>query len=122
MSEKEKLKDFKETFVRSSGPGGQKVNKTSTCVCLRHIPTGLQVRCQRERSQALNRLLARKLLLNKIKKAQKEKFREEQKRIEKIRRQKRKRTRRAKEKMLQDKRRQSEKKRLRTKVEQAPVS
>ncbi len=109
--------DLKETFVRSSGPGGQKVNKTSTCVCLRHIPTGLGVRCQRERSQALNRLLARKLLLNKIEKAQKEKLGEEQKRIEKIRRQKRKRTRQAEKKMLQDKRRQSEKKRLRTKVE-----
>ncbi len=50
-----RLDDIEESFVRGSGPGGQKINKTSSTVCLRHRPTGLEVRCQRERSQAANR-------------------------------------------------------------------
>jgi protein subunit release factor B len=54
--------DLQERFVRSSGPGGQKVNKTSSCVCLKHVPTGLEVKMQRERSQPLNRYYARKRL------------------------------------------------------------
>jgi protein subunit release factor B len=54
--------DLQERYVRSSGPGGQKVNKTSSCVCLKHIPTGLEVKMQRERSQPLNRYHARKRL------------------------------------------------------------
>ena len=58
--------DIAENFIRSSGPGGQNANKTSTCVYLKHLPTGIEVKCQRERSQVLNRLLAYKLLLNKI--------------------------------------------------------
>lgn len=58
--------DIEEKFVRSSGSGGQKVNKTSTCVCLRHIPTGIEVKCMRERSQSLNRFLARRELVEKI--------------------------------------------------------
>jgi protein subunit release factor B len=49
------LADVEERFIRGSGPGGQKINKTSSTVCLRHRPTGLEVRCQRERSQAANR-------------------------------------------------------------------
>jgi protein subunit release factor B len=52
--------DLEESFVRSSGPGGQKVNRTSTCVYLRHVPTGLEVKMQQERSQLLNRYYARK--------------------------------------------------------------
>ncbi len=106
-------KDLEETFVRSSGPGGQKVNKTSTCVFIRHIPTGLSVKCQRERSQGLNRFLARRLLLDKIERLQKGLESKERERIEKIRRQKRKRSKRAKEKILAEKRRQSIKKHLR---------
>lgn len=54
--------DFEEKFVRSSGPGGQNVNKTSTCVVLRHVPSGLEVKMQKERSQLLNRYRARKRL------------------------------------------------------------
>jgi len=108
--------DLRETFVRSSGPGGQKVNKTSSCVQLVHVPTGLTVKCQRERSQALNRFLARRLLLDRIEKLQKGVGEAERDRAEKIRRQKRKRSRRAKEKMLEGKRRQSEKKGLRVRV------
>lgn len=58
--------DIEEVFVRSAGKGGQHVNKTSTCVQLRHIPTGIEVRCQRERSQSLNRYHARVMLADKI--------------------------------------------------------
>src|SRR3989338_3244920 len=58
--------DLEEKFIRSSKKGGQKVNKTSTCVYLKHRPTGIEVKCQEERSQALNRFLARRILVNKI--------------------------------------------------------
>ncbi len=58
--------DLEEKFVRSSGKGGQHVNKTSTCVWLRHIPTGIEVKCMVERSQSVNRFLARRELLEKI--------------------------------------------------------
>ena len=96
--------DLEETFVRSSGPGGQKVNKTSTCVFIRHIPTGLTVKCQRERLRSVNRFIARRILLDKIERMQKGVIEKERERIEKIKRQKRKRSKRAKEKMLKDKR------------------
>jgi len=108
--------DLRETFVRSSGPGGQKVNKTSTCVQLVHVPTGMTVKCQRERSQAMNRFLARRLLLDRIERLQKGAVEAERERVEKIRRQKRKRSKRAREKMLEAKRRQSEKKGLRARI------
>jgi len=108
--------DFEESFIRSSGPGGQKVNKSSSCVYLIHIPTGLAVKCQRERSQVLNRYLARRLLLDKIEFMQKGFIAEKRDKIEKIRRQKRKRTKRAKEKILAAKHKQAEKKVLRGRV------
>lgn len=95
--------DIEESFVRSGGHGGQNVNKTSTCVMLVHRPTGLQVKCQETRHQALNRFLARRLLLDKIERLQQGKFTAERARIEKIRRQKRKRSKRAKNRMLADK-------------------
>jgi protein subunit release factor B len=106
-------KDIVEKFIRSSGRGGQKVNKASTCVYLKHLPTQIEVKCQRERYQALNRYLARRILTNKIEEMIKGKESEEQQRIEKIRRQKRKRSKRAKLKMLEDKRKHSEKKEAR---------
>jgi peptide chain release factor len=108
--------DLEESFIRSSGPGGQKVNKTSSCVYIRHLPTGLSVKCQRERSQSINRFLARRLLLDKIERMQSGIIDEEKKRIEKIRRQKRKRSKRAQEKMLEEKHRDAQKKRLRSAV------
>ena len=108
--------EFEESFIRSSGPGGQKVNKTSSCVYLVHTPTGLAVKCQRERSQSLNRFLARRLLLDKIERKQKGFIAEEKEKLEKIRRQKRKRSKRAKEKILVSKHQQAEKKVLRGKV------
>ncbi|HUN55097.1 MAG TPA: peptide chain release factor-like protein [Smithella sp.] len=108
--------EFEESFIRSSGPGGQKVNKSSSCVYLVHTPTGLSVKCQRERSQSLNRFLARRLLLDKIERQQKGFIAEEKEKLEKIRRQKRKRSRRAKEKILLAKHQRSETKALRGKV------
>lgn len=59
-------KELKESFVRSSGKGGQHVNKTSTCVHLVHLPTGIEVKCMKDRSQSVNRFLARRELLEKI--------------------------------------------------------
>jgi len=106
-------RDLRERFIRSSGKGGQKVNKTSSCVYLKHKPTGVEVKCQRERSQVLNRFLARRILTNKIETRILGELSEERKRIAKIRRQKRRRSKRAKEKMLRDKKKRSEKKRMR---------
>ena len=102
--------DIDEQFVRSSGAGGQNVNKVSSCVMLHHRPTGFRVKCQQERSQGLNRFLARRILLDKIEAKVSSVKTAEQQRIEKIRRQKRKRSRRAKLRMLDDKHRQAEKK------------
>ncbi len=107
-------KDIKETFIRSQGKGGQNVNKTSTCVYLKHIPTGIEVKCQKERSQGLNRYHARVLLYTKIERLIRGKKSEEQRRIAKLRRQKQKRSKRAKEKMLAEKRLQSKKKKERS--------
>ena len=110
-----------ETFIRSSGKGGQHVNKTSTCVYLKHIPTGIEVKCQQERSQSLNRYRARVVLAKKIEQLIKGRESEEIQRIEKIRRQKRKRSKRAKEKMLAEKKIVSEKKKLRSRPDESNV-
>ena len=108
-----KESDIIEKFIRSSKKGGQKLNKTSTCVYLKHKPTGIEVKCQRERTQILNRFIARRTLSNKIEKLILGEKSQEQQRIQKIRRQKRKRSKRSKEKILQQKRLKSEKKEFR---------
>lgn len=103
-------KDIKESFVRSQGRGGQNVNKVATCVYLRHIPTGIDVKCQKARTQGLNRYYARVLLIKKIEGFILGKKSEEEQRIARLRRQKRKRSQRAKEKLLADKHMKSLKK------------
>lgn len=103
-------KDIEESFIRSGGRGGQNVNKVATCVYLKHIPTGTEVKCRKARTQGLNRYYARVMLYEKIERAVKGEESEEAKRIAKIRRQKRKRSKRAKEKMLEEKKQQSKKK------------
>jgi protein subunit release factor B len=110
--------DIAEKFIRAQGHGGQNVNKTSTCVYLKHLPTGIEVKMQRERSQSLNRFLARRLLVDKIEQmvmGEKSRIRQQ---IEKIRRQKRKRSKRAKEKVLQNKKNTSMKKATRGRVDE----
>lgn len=106
-------KDVIEKFIRSSGKGGQHVNKASTCVYLKHIPTGIEVKVMRERSQSLNRFFAWRLLTDKIEELIKGRESKRQQEIEKLRRQKRKRSKRAKEKMLKNKKHLSMKKTLR---------
>jgi protein subunit release factor B len=105
--------DLIEKFIKSGGKGGQKVNKASTCVYLKHLPTGIEVKCSLERSQALNRFLARRILADRIEKRVLGEQSAEEQRIERIKRQKRKRSKRAKLKMLEGKRKHSEKKKAR---------
>lgn len=116
-----KESDIIEIFIRSGGPGGQNVNKTSTCVYLKHIPTGIEVKCQKERSQAQNRYIARRILLEKIAARNTARIRQEKQRIEKIKRQKRKRSRHAKEIMLEGKRKHAQKKLFRAKIRQPDI-
>ena len=105
-----KEEDFEESFTRSGGPGGQNVNKVSTCVVLVHKPSGIVVRSQVTRSQGFNRFMARRVLVEKLENIKLGAASESSKRIFKIRKQKARRSKRAKEKMLQNKHHQSDKK------------
>lgn len=111
-----KEEDIIESFIRSGGPGGQNVNKTSTCVYLKHIPTGIEVKCQRERTQALNRIIARKILGKKVRELAEKRLSEEKQRREKLRRKSRKRPKKLKLRILDEKRKHSQKKKLRGRV------
>ena len=102
--------DLDESFVHSGGKGGQNVNKVATCVVLVHRPTGIAVKCQRERTQGANRLVARKMLADKIEERRLGAASKRQQEAERVRRQKRRRSRRAKQRMLRDKHAQSDKK------------
>jgi protein subunit release factor B len=108
-----KDEDLIEKFVLGSGHGGQKINKTSSCVYLKHVPTGIEVKCQEERSRELNRYLARRKLVEeferRILKVKTAKIQE----AEKIKRQKKRKSRKQKQKMIKDKKILSEKKELR---------
>lgn len=102
--------DLVEKFILGSGSGGQKINKTSSCVYLKHLPSGIEIKCQQERSRDLNRLLARRDLCSRIEEREGKIVSEKQQEIAKIRRQKKRRSRKSKEKMLEGKKRHSEKK------------
>ena len=105
--------DLIEKFVLGAGSGGQKLNKTSSCVFLKHSPSGIEIKCQRERSRDLNRFMARRELCEKLEERILGQKSARQQAVEKIRRQKRRRSRRQKERMLDDKRQHSAKKQSR---------
>ena len=100
--------DIEEQFVRGGGKGGQKINKTSSTVLLKHLPTGIEVRCQKHREQSKNRLSAYKLLIQKIDEKIQGKASIQAQKIFKLKKQKQKRSKRAKEKMLALKKSHSE--------------
>jgi protein subunit release factor B len=105
--------DLVERFVRSGGRGGQNVNKVATCVVLRHVPTGVAVKCQEARTQAMNRFLARRRLAEVVEARVRGAASAREQEIQRIRRQKRRRSRRAQERVLAAKRAQAEKKAMR---------
>jgi peptide chain release factor len=102
-----------EKFVRGSGAGGQKINKTSNCVFLKHLPTGVAIKCQIDRSREMNRFLARRELCDQLEMIRDGKASAKTQAIEKMRRQKRQRSRRSKQRSVADKRLLSQKKSLR---------
>ena len=102
-----------EKFIHGSGSGGQKINKTASCVYLKHLPSGIEVKCQQQRSRELNRFLARRELCERLEEIREGRKSARQQAIEKIRRQKRRRSRRAKNRMLDAKSKHAEKKNLR---------
>lgn len=102
-----------EKFVRGSGSGGQKINKTNNCVFLKHLPTGVAIKCQMDRSREMNRFLARRELCEQLEHIRDGKASAKTQAIEKLRRQKRQRSRRSKQRSVVDKRQLSEKKSLR---------
>ena len=108
--------DLREIFARSSGPGGQNVNKVSTAVTLRHLPTGISVTVQDSRSQAVNRRLARERLLEAIESVRERQRMAEIATHEKERRRKSPRPPALKRKILDSKRRRGELKKQRTKI------
>ena len=117
-----KEEDIVESFIRSSGPGGQNVNKTATCVYLKHLPTGLEVKCQRQRSQLLNRSLARHILLSKIEHKIQQDNLQRQSFKAKVMRRNRQKPKSIKLKILEDKRRHAQKKFVRRKINEIEVA
>lgn len=110
-------KEIHEKFLLGHGRGGQKVNKSATCVCIQHAPTGITIKCQKTRSREDNRYFARRRLCEKIAFERDDAQSKAKQAIAKLRRQKKRRSRRAKQKMLNDKHQQSTRKQLRKKPE-----
>ncbi len=105
--------DLLEKFIRGSGAGGQKINKTSNCVFLKHVPTGIAIKCQTERSREMNRFLARREMCDQFDAIANGEASAKTQAIEKLRRQKRRRSRRSKQRSITDKRILSVKKAMR---------
>lgn len=105
--------DLIEKFILGSGKGGQKVNKTSSCVYLKHIPTGIEVKCQKDRSREQNRFFARRDLCDRIESEIHNEKSKKQHEAEKIRRQKKRRSRKQQEKVLENKKQRGDTKKLR---------
>jgi len=116
MSADIKKEDIEEQFIRSGGKGGQNVNKVATCVRLKHLPTGIIVKCETYRSQMKNRVLALRLLKEKVAKYHSDRLKKEESEFQKRRRRNRKRPPALKEKILKNKKINSEKKRLRKRL------
>lgn len=110
-------KDLVEKFILGRGKGGQKINKNASCVYVKHLPTGIEVKCQKDRKRELNRFLARRILCEKIAKQTHQEITEKEQALKKIARQKKRRSRRSKEKILKKKKHHSALKTLREKVE-----
>ena len=107
--------DLIERFIRGTGHGGQKINKTSSCVYLQHQPSGIEIKCQAQRSREINRFIARRELCERLEELAQGRKSERQQRIEKIRRQKRRRSRRQRQREVGLKRQHGQKKELRRK-------
>lgn len=110
-----KEEDLIEKFIVGSGRGGQKLHKTASCVSLQHTPSGIDIKCQQDRSREANRFYARRRLCEKYEEILLKQKSKRQQAIEKIRRQKRRRSRRAKEKILKEKKQRSQLKQTRIK-------
>lgn len=109
--------DLIERFILGRGSGGQKLNKTASCVYLKHAPSGIEVKRQRSRSREMNRFLARRELCERLDEKRRGAASRRRQAMEKIRRQKRRRSRRQKAKMVELKRRHGQKKELRGRVD-----
>ena len=107
--------DLVEKFVRGTGAGGQKINKTSSTVYLKHEPSGIEIKCQAGRSQSMNRFIARTELCDQLEAKRKSEKLARQQEAEKERRAKRKRPRGVKERILKSKHKRSDVKKLRKK-------